>query len=263
MEDPSPAQSSPTARATYEAMAPHYDAFTFNHDLELWVSNALPALKRHGLRAPGTMLDVACGTGKSLLPFLSRGWGVTGGDVSPAMLKVASAKVGDQVRFLTFDMRQTPEIGQFDLICVLGDALNYLLSTEDLTSALRSIGANLAPHGRLIFDVNALLGYRGFFAKVTEVETDDTRYVWRGHASVDTQAGALVHGQFSASSDAGSERVIHRQRHFPQEQLLSALKASGLEALAVYGHHYDAVFEQPADEERHTKFVYIAKRGRR
>lgn len=44
-----------------------------------------------------TVLDIGCGTGESLLPFLRAGLEVTGIDPSPYMLDIAKLKVGHQV----------------------------------------------------------------------------------------------------------------------------------------------------------------------
>ena len=55
---------------------------------------------------------------------------------------------------------------------------------------------------------------------------------------------------------------MHRQRHFPEAEVLEILEAAGLECLDVFGHGFDAVLEQPVDELRHTKVVYIARRAR-
>jgi ubiquinone/menaquinone biosynthesis C-methylase UbiE len=84
------------AKATYEAMASIYDLFTAHYDDELWIGELVSALERNGLRGE-RLLDVACGTGKSFLPMLDRGWEVTACDISPAMLARARAKVGEAV----------------------------------------------------------------------------------------------------------------------------------------------------------------------
>src|SRR4249919_4181068 len=81
---------------TYQAMAPVYDDFTAHHDYEGWLTDLLKALERRGLTGR-RLLDVACGTGKSFLPMLPRGWQVTGCDLSPAMLALAEEKAGDSV----------------------------------------------------------------------------------------------------------------------------------------------------------------------
>src|SRR5512143_3404997 len=84
------------ARA-YDCLAPYYDAFTAGYDYATWTA-ALEALAaEHGL-AGKRLLDVACGTGKSFLPFLGRGYEVTACDISPAMLAIARTKAPDTVR---------------------------------------------------------------------------------------------------------------------------------------------------------------------
>lgn len=82
-----------SARAAYDGMASFYDSFTAHHDYELWLGNLLPAIEAHG-RMPGkTLLDVGCGTGKSFLPMVDRGWSVTGVDLSPGMVEQAREKI--------------------------------------------------------------------------------------------------------------------------------------------------------------------------
>src|SRR4051794_28255187 len=116
------------AERTYEAMAPVYDHFTAHHDYEAWLGDLLVVLERNGLQGR-RLLDVGCGTGKSFLPMLPRGWEVTGCDVSASMVELAREKAGDSVRLAVADMRELPKFGEFDLIWALDDAINYLLGT--------------------------------------------------------------------------------------------------------------------------------------
>src|SRR5690242_123834 len=116
----------------YAPLAPFYDQFTAGYDYETW-TEALERLARaHGLRGR-RLLDVACGTGKSFVPFLNRGYEVTACDISPEMVAAAEAKPETLgARLLVADMRELPELGRFDLITCLDDSLNYLLEEPDL-----------------------------------------------------------------------------------------------------------------------------------
>jgi SAM-dependent methyltransferase len=253
-----------SAEKSYEAIAPVYDAFTSHHDYELWLGNLLPELRRHGLDGD-RLLDVACGTGKSFLPMIARGWRVTGCDLSPAMLELARAKAGDRARLSVADMRELPVFGEFDLVWSLGDALNYQYTTDDLASALRGMAANLAPDGLLLFDVNALATYRGFFAETEDVEREGRRFTWRGLAPADVGPGSICEARFEAAPLPGESEVethVHRQKHHTEAEILDALDAAGLECLDVHGHGYDAVLEQPFDDLVHTKAIYIARSAR-
>jgi SAM-dependent methyltransferase len=241
-------------------MAPVYDALTADHDYELWLDSLLPAAERFGLRGM-RLLDVACGTGKSFLPLLERGgWEITGCDISESMLRLAREKTGQAVRLERADMRRLPSFGSFDLVLCLGDAVNYLLSADELTACLRGIRRNLAPGGIAVFDTNTLHAYRTFYVEPTEHEVGGRRLVWRGLASPSTPPGSLVEGRLEVEGEGPGECLaVHRQRHFRPREVVAALGRAGLAEVEVFGHGYDAVLEQPLDELRHTKAVFIAK----
>jgi SAM-dependent methyltransferase len=252
------------AEQAYESIAPVYDDFTAHHDYELWLGNLLPEARRHGLSGR-RLLDVGCGTGKSFLPMLERGWEVTACDISPSMLALAQAKAGNAARLSVADMRELPVFGEFDLVWALDDAVNYLLSGEELAAALRGMRANLAPDGMLVFDVNTLQAYRTFFAEVQQVERGGRLLAWRGQASTDTAPGAISEARFEIAPDGNgggdAETHVHRQRHFPEAEVREQLEAAGLECLDVFGHGFDAVFKQPVEELVHSKAVYFARRA--
>jgi SAM-dependent methyltransferase len=251
------------AEIAYEAIAPVYDDFTAHHDYELWLGNLLPELARLGMQG-NRLLDVACGTGKSFIPMLERGWEVTASDISAAMVELARAKVGDSAGLSVADMRDLPDFGEFDLVWCLDDAINYLLSGEELEQALRGMRRNLGPGGLLMFDVNALVAYRTFFAEEVVIERDDRRLVWKGRSTPDAQPGAISEASFEVLPLEGEDgpRIapeMHRQRHFPEAEILAKLESAGLECLEVFGHGHDAVLKQPFEDEVHDKAVYIAR----
>ncbi|HSS03600.1 MAG TPA: methyltransferase domain-containing protein [Solirubrobacterales bacterium] len=252
------------AEQAYEAIAPVYDDFTAHHDYELWLGNLLPKARGHGLSGR-RLLDVGCGTGKSFLPMLERGWDVTACDISAAMLELARTKAGDAARLSVADMRELPVFGEFDLVWALDDAVNYLLSPEELGEALSGMRANLAPGGLLMFDLNTLQAYRTFFAEVQEVERGGRQLVWRGQASADTPPRSISEARFEimpgANGGGDVETHVHRQRHFPEAEVRDRLEAAGLECLDVYGHGFDAVPKQPLEELVHSKAVYIARQA--
>jgi SAM-dependent methyltransferase len=250
------------AEIAYEAIAPVYDDFTAHHNYELWLGNLMPELERHGLRGR-RLLDVGCGTGKSFLPMLKRDWEVTACDISPSMIELARTKVGGAAQLSVADMRELPKFGEFDLVWCLDDAVNYLLGAEELERALRGMAANLAPTGLLLFDVNTIHAYRTFFAEEVEMEKSNRRLIWHGLTSPDLPPGGIAEASFEAEPLSGEGPAIpaelHRERHFPEAEVLATFETVGLACLDVFGHGYDAVLKQPLDEDVHTKAIYIAK----
>lgn len=251
------------AEIAYEAIAPAYDDFTAHHDYDLWLGELLPKLEQHGLRGR-RLLDVACGTGKSFIPMLEKGWEVTACDISPAMVAIAREKVGEQAEVSVADMRDLPVFGEFDAVFCLDDAVNYLLSGEELEQALAGMRRNLAPGGLLMFDVNTMEAYRNFFAEEVVVEANGRRMIWKGMSSPDAEPGTIAEASFEVEpiDPAAGPPIppeLHRERHFPESEVRAALEAAGLEFVAVYGHHHDGIPKQPFDEAAHTKGVYFAR----
>ncbi len=144
-----------SAKQTYDTFSSVYDDFNHEHMYERWTGRILAAAEDAGLEGD-RLLDVGCGTGLSFIPMLDRGWHVTGCDISPEMLDLAKAKVGEAATLLTADMRDLPVMGQFDLAWAVNDAVNYLLTREELEAALTGICQNLAPNGIVAFDVTRL-----------------------------------------------------------------------------------------------------------
>lgn len=253
------------AERTYEAMAPVYDDFTAHHDYEGWLTDLLKILDANGLQGK-RLLDVACGTGKSFLPMLPRGWQVSACDISPKMLELAREKAGDAVQLSVADMLELPRFGEFDLIWALDDAINYLLSPAELQQALAGMRDNLAPTGLLLFDVNELQAYRTFFAETVVVERDGGRLIWRGLGEKDVAPGSICESRMEVISDGDGDSgkapvLTHRQRHFREAEVVAAIEGAGMECLDVYGHGLDGIPSQPLDDSTHTKAIYIARRA--
>jgi SAM-dependent methyltransferase len=252
------------AESAYEAMAPVYDDFTAHHDYENWTADLLAILEPNGLSGK-RLLDVACGTGKSFEQMLPRGWQVTACDISAAMVELARERATDAVELSVADMLELPRFGEFDLVWALDDAINYLLSAAELERALAGMRANLAPTGLLLFDVNCLPAYRTFFAETSVVEKGGRKLTWHGLAPADVAPGSICESRLEVTSlDGGTEAgetpaMVHRQRHFPEAEVLATLERAGLQCLDVYGHGLDGIPRQPLDESVHTKAIYIAR----
>jgi SAM-dependent methyltransferase len=246
----------------YDVFAPWYDAFTAGSDYEAWTAHVLDLARAHGLR--GTrVLDVACGTGKSFLPLKARGFELTACDSSPAMLAEAARKA-PETRLVAADMRELPVLGEYDLITCFDDSLNHLLDESDLRATLASIGANLAPHGLFLFDLNTLLAYRTTFAVDSVSVREETTFAWRGESSADAPPGcqaAATIDVFAPRADGLYERVTsrHVQRHFPPHRVTAALAHARLECLGVHGVLDDGSHVAEPDETRHLKVMYAAR----
>lgn len=254
----------PARADAYATLAPWYDTLTEGYEYEAWLTALERLLDEHG-RAGRRLFDVGCGTGKSFLPMLRRGYDVTACDLSPAMVERARRKLGPDAaaRVFVADMRALPPVGPFDLVTCLDDAVNHLLSDADLAAALAAIGRVLRPGGLAVFDVNSLRTYRSAFASDHEFEQGDVLIRVRGEGS-----DALAPGELSAATieirECTDGRLVSAnrqvQRHHPRAAIASACRAAGLELAAVRGQLPGARIESDADELHHTKVLYVVRR---
>jgi SAM-dependent methyltransferase len=250
-----------TALGTYETFAPFYDAFTAGYPYDEWLGDLEGWAREAGLGGR-RLLDVACGTGNSFLPMLARGYEVVGCDLSPAMLARARAKAGGRARVAVADMRALPWRGRFDLATCIDDSLNYLLTTRDLVTALRSIGHSLMPGGLTVFDTNSLGAYRTGFADELTLEADGSSFRWRGEATEDHEPGALAAASIELLVPGAEPLEIgrHVQRHHPVATVRAACAEAGLELLGVRGARPEGGLDPEPDELRHQKIAFLARR---
>jgi SAM-dependent methyltransferase len=254
------------AADAYDSLAPYYDDFTAGYAHEAWID----AIERRaidlGLRGKRG-LDIACGTGKSTEPLLRRGYSVLGCDVSPLMVREARRKFPfREDSFFVADMRELPAVGRFDLVLCLDDALNYLLSDEELELTFSGVAEALDPDGVFAFDVNSLLTYRTAFTQTMIRASDGVFFTWQGEEAAPPGPGDLA----SATVEVFAERANglwkrttsrHVQRHHDPDTVRAALEQAGLTCCCVAGQLAGAQLQDDADEDRHIKLVYFAKHG--
>jgi hypothetical protein len=82
----------------------------------------------------------------SFMPFLARGFSVTGLRLLDAMLAEAARRALRRA-VVHADIRALPDLGRFDLVTCFDDALNYLLSRTSSRRRSRGWSAASRPAG--------------------------------------------------------------------------------------------------------------------
>lgn len=253
------------ALAAYEEMADVYDAFTRAYDYERFLTVIEQLALEHGL-AGRDVLDIACGTGKSFMPLLARGYRVTACDLSPEMVRLAQSKSAGRAKVVVADMRALPELGHFDLVTCLDDSINYLLTDDEVAAAFAGIARLLRPGGLLLFDLNSLRTYRSVFSQTFASDEEGVFFCWRGDTSPQLAAG----GRASATLEAFLPRphgnwsrrcMRHVQRHHPLTTMSRLSAAAGLEVINVWGQRPGVQLDPIPAEHEHTKLLYLARRN--
>jgi SAM-dependent methyltransferase len=126
-------------------------------DEERWaeVPEIVDRIERLARPAPGAaVLDACCGPGRHSIELASRGYRVTGVDITEVYLEAAraSAEGLPDVRFIRADIRKFEERGEFDLAINLFTSFGYFAKPEDDLEALRRIRTSLKPGGKLVLE---------------------------------------------------------------------------------------------------------------
>ena len=150
--------------ATYDLLAPHYDAVTGDVATEAAFVRDLIE-HRHGRAA--TLLDVACGTG-AVTARLARRYQVSGLDISPGMLAVARARLPAGTPLHLADMTRFTLGARFDTIVCAYQGVNHLLSFPAWESFFGCVHEHLNPGGLFVFDI-ATVGYLARMAGVPKL----------------------------------------------------------------------------------------------
>jgi SAM-dependent methyltransferase len=104
------------------------------------------------------VLELACGTGRVLMPLAKAGIRMTGLDISPAMLararaKLTAANLMNRVDLVEGDLRDFKLETRFRLAFVALNSFMHITTAEDQVRALRCIREHLQPEGLLVLDL--------------------------------------------------------------------------------------------------------------
>jgi len=146
---------------------PWWRNFFHGAAVDLWIAACTPERDRaevdfieQALRLkPGAqVLDVPCGHGRHSLELASRGYDITGVDLSTEFLAAArkgSAERGLQVRWEQRDMRDLPWPGRFDAAICCGNSFGYLEHAENV-EFLQAVGRAMKPGARFLIDTGVI-----------------------------------------------------------------------------------------------------------
>lgn len=143
----------------YRELAEYYDLMAADPGIRAfygeWRRTLMAAARALKLR-PKVLVDLACGTGNTAIPWTrGRGLTVIGVDRSEAMLRVARRK-SKSVRWLRQDLTALRLAERADLVTCHFDALNHVLREADLQRVFDGVGRVLSDGGLFQFDLNTV-----------------------------------------------------------------------------------------------------------
>jgi SAM-dependent methyltransferase len=200
--------------------------------------------------AKGPVLDIACGTGRILLPCLEAGVEIEGLDLYDPMLKTLRAKaaaLGRSPRLHQADMSEFSLGRRFALIMIPFNAFIHNMTQETQLGCLQQCREHLLPGSRLVFDT--------FFPALEFISTPPGTRVLEGEfphpqtgrtmRMYDTRTVNRVEQTFESLNEIeevasdGTARVIHRaldhSRYFFKHEMELLLRLAGFARWEIYG----------------------------
>ena len=205
----------------------------------------------------GATLELACGTGRVLLPLARAGHEMVGLDLSAQMLArcraalaAEPAEVRGRVRLVQADMTSFALERRFTLITSPFRGFQHVTSVERQLACLARCYAHLEPGGRLVLDLfnpdPALLyehgGSDGEETAETVPWTGGRTIRWWGHVVEYRRAHQVNQCEMTyeiAEHDGATRRVVERfpMRYLFRHELEHLLARSGFVKEALYGDY--------------------------
>ena len=249
---------------SYLGFARHYDRHGWDWYAHANSQRLLVLLQERGLSG-GKILDAGCGTGTLALSLASRGYGVTGIDLSEEMLAVARSKdpagsviwrEGDITRF---DLR---EPGGFDAILCVADTLNHLETLDEWEAAFSRFAVHLRPGGRLFIDAVTCLGLERL-DKYSVVERDEQTLILgiiyeRGRRRSTLKATSFARRSGDGLYERATETVTEWGQ--PVAGIIERLRKAGFtEVERPWASSPETAAQD--DPERHERLTLLARRS--
>jgi len=216
----------------FSSLASVYDAIFSDIDYGDWCAftlSQIPGWAGETLESSEVrVLDLACGTGSSTLPYVGCGYDVTGVDASAEMLAIAKIKLPDthfaQQTFQTLALES-----RFHLVTCVFDSLNNLTDPRDLEMTFERVRQHLEPLGWFVFDCNTQIGVRELWDDDRfegEVITPDgsVRFLWEHEFLGESQLGQVT---AHCWGDGFSFTEVHLERGYDAGELSAMLERVG------------------------------------
>jgi SAM-dependent methyltransferase len=188
-------------------------------------------------------VDLGCGTGL-FCRYLALRWGapVTGVDLSPSMLRIASRNCrGLPVRLCQADISRLHLAGPADLITCNFDTLNHLTRPQDARSAIQRAAEHLRPGGAFFFDF--LTPSPGFRPNTPVRRTAVSRQCRLTQILRWSPPGNLLSVKVILEQNgAGTNIEKHFERLYPPAQVFGWLATSGLRPLCALDAEFPSRF---------------------
>lgn len=175
----------------------------------------IPFYLEYSQKSGGEVLEVACGTGRVMIPIAEAGIRITGLDTSSKMLAFAQQKIDrsgdklkDNAQLVQGDMKNFNLDKKFNLILIAFRSFQCLVNKHEQETCLNNLRKHLEDDGRLIIDLFAprhdylAQGHLSIYLGTFYDETSNTTITRRTEATYDLAAQTVSNDWYYSWTDA-------------------------------------------------------------
>jgi SAM-dependent methyltransferase len=238
-----------------------YDAFAwlYNREFGAYGERIFPLLKDiAGEKLPdgAKVLDLCCGTGQLAKVLIEKGYKLTGIDGSAKMLKYARINAPD-ARFIAADARTFKLPPVYDAVFSTFDALNHIMTIDELQKAFKNVNKCLVKGGIFIFDLTTKYHFETRMRTFNQfTEKPDYLFTFRGDYNEENKKGEFhctlfqPEGKYWKRSD-----IILHQTWYPCEDVKSALEKAGFSGIRAHSFNQQRELVEGTDDTDRVFFL--------
>lgn len=240
----------------YDILASHYDDLQLTGDTELWGPYIYGLITEFCKIKDPSVTDLGCGTGVITNYLASKGLNVTGVDLSPDMLSIASS--GDEtgtVSWICADITgyDGPSCGCF--ISTM-DTIGHITDCKALSDMFATVSRLLEDGGVFILDATTERHFEKTLAdNVFYEDYDDFTLLWVNHYDSENRINHAELTLFELTEDDLYERYDGEltARCYSSREIEEMAGEAGLKTVAVLG---DLNRKEPSDTDERIFYVF-------
>lgn len=176
--------------------------------------------------------DMACGKGRHSIFLNSKGYKVTGLDLSPNNIKHAKAFENESLKFSEHDIRNVYKENSFDVMLNLFTSFGYFENNEENQKAVLAMAKNIKPGGKLILDYmnsrKAIEEFNTYYVKsVDGIDFTIDKKIEKGY----------IYKHISFTDNKKSHNYEERVKLLFLDDFIDFFNKSGLKLKEVYGNY--------------------------
>lgn len=231
--------------------SPYYALLYSNRD-DAEAASFIDAIMNHCMIPSGSeILDLACGRGRHSRYLHSKGFSVTGIDLSEESIKEASQYQTEGLQFVHGDMREIKIDRCFDVVLNLFTSFGYFENPDDNLKVLQGVERHLKSRGFFLMDYFNSEKLRHVEFQPTEIRKEEVVFRISKEIGKDKIVKTIEiddHGKTSRFQEMVSL--------FCRDQLTEMIESAGLRIAQVYGDYHLGSF----NNEKSDRIILISNK---